>query len=135
MTYIEYKNYILPTPPGYWILVEMENKYLEEANAAEYKTQGGIIVTETLVRQDNYASPLATVVAVGEGCYKSFFNQKTGTSVDWCEVGDFVLLEAHSGRIVKHEFGKKFPHGLFQIVTEQNICGNYGSAEIVKQLA
>ena len=134
MKYIQYKDYILPEPPGYWILIEMDNKYIDE-DSSEYKTAGGIIVTETLVRQDNYASPSATIVCVGEGCYKDFFNQKTGSTKPWCKAGDRVVIEAHSGRILKHEFGKKFTHGLFQIVTEQNVCANYGSFEDLKNLA
>ena len=134
---MKYKNFILPDPPGYYLLVEMDSEYLESSeedikgiSAIQSKTSSLYIPTKTAQR-DNYSECIATVIAVGEACYGKDFKEKTGSTKPWAKPGDIVMLQSNSGRIVQ-KLGQSFVHGQFQLVTDQAVCGVYDQNEFKK---
>jgi co-chaperonin GroES (HSP10) len=81
----------LPTPVGYKILVKMR-KVVEE------KTKGGIYLPDQSKQDENTASLLAEVLAVGPDAYADKVKFPNGP---WCSVGDTVVLRSYSGTRLK----------------------------------
>lgn len=81
----------LPTPVGYKILVKM-HKVVED------KTKGGLYLPDQTKQDENTASLIAQVVAVGCDCYKDSTRFPSGP---WCSVGDYVVLRSYSGTRIK----------------------------------
>jgi co-chaperonin GroES (HSP10) len=119
-----YKNIPLPDPVGYFILVEMDSQFIDDPEANQLKSKGGIIITNNLAARENYTMCKATVLAMGQDCYSNTFKEKVGSHEPWCTVGDKILITAHSGRNVP-AVDDEFVHGRFQLITDQSICGIY----------
>lgn len=82
----------LPTPVGYKILLilpEQDKTY-----------SSGILKADATQRNDEVASVVAFVAAMGPDCYADKVKYPTGP---WCKQGDFVIIRPYSGtRIVVH---------------------------------
>lgn len=128
---MKYKNFILPDPSGYWMLIEMDTRFVTDADRKEVKSVGGIILTERVAQQENYGMCIAKVIAMGPDCYNKEFKEKTGARTEWTQVDSTVIIQAHSGRIVP-SLGQAFVQGQFQLITDQAICGNYDNDEFNK---
>lgn len=127
---MKYKGYILPDPISYQIMIEIDSEFNDMAvNGKRLKTKGGIIITEEYAKKDAYGECIATIVAFGPDCYNKKFLEKTATDKAWCKVGDTVMLQAHSGRIIP-TFGQDFVHGRFQLVTDQAFVAIYKDKEL-----
>ncbi len=81
----------LPTPIGYKILVKM-HKVVKE------KTKGGLYIPDQSKHDENTASLIAQVVAIGPDAYKDSSRFPSGP---WCSVGDCVILRSYSGTRMK----------------------------------
>ena len=77
----------LPVPVGYKILVKMRK-------AIDEKTKGGIYIPDQIKQDENTASLIAKVLAIGSDAYKDMSKFSTGP---WCLVGDYVMLRSYSG--------------------------------------
>jgi co-chaperonin GroES (HSP10) len=83
---------MLPQPTGYKLLLilpEQEKAY-----------DNGILKADATLRNDEVASVVAFVAAMGSDAYKDEKKFPTGP---WCAQGDFVIIRPYSGvRIVVH---------------------------------
>lgn len=75
----------LPKPQGYKILIELP--------VVQEKTQGGIILPDKLKGEEQVASIIGRVVALGPEAYKD----EGRTSYSWCKEGDWVIFRSYSG--------------------------------------
>ena len=82
----EERGALLPKPSGYRILIALPR-------VAE-KTTGGIIRTDTSRINEETASNLGFVLALGPDAYGDKRKFPTGA---WCKEGDFVVLRSYSG--------------------------------------
>tara|TARA_R110000822_G_scaffold92140_8_gene212117 strand:- start:1417 stop:1746 length:330 start_codon:yes stop_codon:yes gene_type:complete len=88
---------MLPTPQGWKILCavpEVQETYGESA----------IIKADSYIKQEEHATTVLFVVAVGPDAYKDTTKFPSGP---WCKAGDFVLVRTYSGTRVKIH-GKEF---------------------------
>ncbi len=76
----------VPKPVGYRILVALPE--MEEA------TEGGIVIPQSRVDDEQKASIATYVMELGPECYKhkKFFGAK------WCKPGDWVIASAYAGQ-------------------------------------
>jgi co-chaperonin GroES (HSP10) len=81
----------LPTPVGYKILVKM-HKVVEE------KTKSGLYLPDQTKQDENTASLIAQVLAIGSDAYKDPVRFPNGP---WCSVGDHVIVRSYSGTRMK----------------------------------
>ncbi len=81
----------LPTPVGYKILVKMRK-------AIEEKTKGGLYIPDQTKQDENTASLIAKVLAIGTDAYKDSVKFPTGP---WCSVGDHIIVRSYSGTRIK----------------------------------
>lgn len=81
----------LPTPVGYKILVKMR-KVVEE------KTKSGLYLPDQTKQDENTASLIAEVLAIGPDAYRDPARFPNGA---WCSVGDHVILRSYSGTRIK----------------------------------
>ncbi len=83
---------MLPQPTGYKLLLILPEQEKEYAS--------GILKSDATVRNDEVASVVAFVAAMGPDAYKDDKKFPTGP---WCKQGDFVIIRPYSGvRIVVH---------------------------------
>lgn len=75
----------LPKPTGYRILIL---PYTQPA-----KSKGGIMLTADTIQQEQLATTVGYVVAVGDDAYKDEKKFKT----HWCKEGDYVLFGRYAG--------------------------------------
>ena len=83
----------LPTPVGYKILVKMRK-------AVEEKTKSGIYLPDQAKENENTASLIAEVIALGPDAYKDSIKYPNGA---WCKAGDCIILRSYSGTRMKIE--------------------------------
>jgi co-chaperonin GroES (HSP10) len=76
----------LPDPAGYKLLVMLQP--LEE------KTDGGIIIPENRLKDENQASIVACVLKVGPDAYADKVKFPNGP---WCKKGDWIILKSYAG--------------------------------------
>lgn len=81
----------LPTPVGYKILVKMR-KVVEE------KTKSGLYIPDQAKQDENTASLIAEVLALGADAYQDSIKYPNGA---WCSVGDHIILRSYSGTRIK----------------------------------
>jgi len=86
----------LPIPVGYKMLVAFPQ--------IEEKFESGILKATMTIQQDQVATVVAFVMAMGPDCYTDKEKFPTGP---WCKEGDFVLLRAYSGSRFK-VYGEEF---------------------------
>jgi co-chaperonin GroES (HSP10) len=86
----------LPIPVGYKILVAFPK--IEETY------DSGIVKATSTIQQDQVATVVAFIMAMGPDCYTDTTKFPTGP---WCKEGDFVLLRAYSGSRFK-VYGEEF---------------------------
>ena len=86
----------LPKPTGYKILVVMP--------AVQETTAGGVYMPEALKAQEEVASIVGQVLALGGEAYK---DQSKFPSGPYCEGGDFVIFRSYSGTRFKID-GREF---------------------------
>ena len=77
----------LPIPVGYKILVKMRK-------AIDEKTKGGIYIPDQIKQDENTASLIAKVLAIGPDAYKDMSKFSSGP---WCSVGDYIMVRSYSG--------------------------------------
>lgn len=83
---------MLPQPTGYKMLLILPEQEKEYAS--------GIAKADTTLRNDEVASVVAFVAAMGPDCYKDPAKFPSGA---WCKQGDFVVIRPYGGvRIVVH---------------------------------
>ena len=75
----------VPKPVGYRILVALPE--MEEA------TEGGIVIPQSRIDDEQKASIATFVIKKGSECYK----HKKFFGVHWCEEGDWVVASAYCG--------------------------------------
>jgi co-chaperonin GroES (HSP10) len=61
------------------------------------KTRGGIILTADDRTTEHYATQVAKVVAIGDGCFRDRKTGETWFEGAWCRVGDFVRVPKYQG--------------------------------------
>ena len=76
----------LPTPVGYKILIAIPE--------VSEKTEGGVIVPDSLKTAEETASIIGFVLKVGAGAYA---DQARFPDGPWCKEGDFVIFRSYSG--------------------------------------
>lgn len=77
----------LPIPKGWKVLVRVPD--------VEETFEGSILVRPDTVRnQDEHATVVMKVVAMGPLCYTG---EKYGYAGPWCRIGDHVLVRTYSG--------------------------------------
>jgi co-chaperonin GroES (HSP10) len=94
---IEDRARMLPTPQGWKILCAVPEVKDTYDNSA-------IIKAESFMKQEEHATTVLFVVAVGPDAYKDTTKFPSGP---WCKAGDFVLVRTYSGTRVKIH-GKEF---------------------------
>ena len=88
----------LPSPTGYRVLLI---PYMMKA-----KSKGGIILTGDTVQQEQLATTVAYVVAIGPDAYKD----AKFTDGAWCKPGDYVLFGRYAGaKITMNGNGDNLP--------------------------
>jgi len=86
----------LPVPSGYRILLAMPEM--------KEQTDGGIFLAEKHKEQEQVASVVGFVVALGPDAYKDPAKFPNGP---WCKEGDWVICRTYSGTRIKIH-GKEF---------------------------
>lgn len=86
----------LPIPSGYRILLAMPEM--------KEQTDGGIFLADKHKEQEQVASVVGFVVAMGPDAYKDPAKFPNGP---WCQVGDWVICRTYSGTRIKIH-GKEF---------------------------
>ena len=76
----------IPEPSGYRILIALPE--------IEEKTEGGIYITDERKSAETVASIVGYVMKMGPDCYSDSDRFPNGP---WCNVGDWVLMNAYSG--------------------------------------
>lgn len=83
---------MLPQPTGYKLLLILPEQEKEYAS--------GILKSDNTLRNDEVASVVAFVAAMGPDCYADKAKFPSGP---WCKLGDFVVIRPYGGvRIVVH---------------------------------
>lgn len=82
----------LPQPSGFRLLIALPE--------VSEKTDGGVIVPDSLKSAEEVASILGFVLKVGPQAYKDPERFPDGP---WCKEGDFVIFRAYSGTRFKIE--------------------------------
>ena len=85
----------LPKPTG-WRLLVLPFKMKE-------KTKGGLVLAETTLEQQQVASQVGLVMAMGPDCYKDKERYPDGP---WCKVKDWVMFARYAGSRIKIEGGE-----------------------------
>ena len=93
----EAKGKSLPVPTGYKLLCALPD-------VADTFENSSIVRAESFVKQEEHATTVLFVLAVGPDAYKDPAKFPSGP---WCKPGDFVLVRTYSGTRVKI-FGKEF---------------------------
>lgn len=93
----EEKARALPTPTGYKLLCALPD-------VADTFENSSIVRAESFMKQEEHATTVLFVLAVGPDAYKDSTKFPSGP---WCKPGDFVLVRTYSGTRVKI-FGKEF---------------------------
>lgn len=94
---IEERARMMPSPQGWKILCavpEVQETYGDSA----------IIKADSYIKQEEHATTVLFVVALGPDAYKDTTKFASGP---WCKAGDFVLVRTYSGTRVKIH-GKEF---------------------------
>ena len=86
----------LPKPTGYHILIAVPEM--------STKTDGGVIMPDALVKQEETASIIGYVLAIGPEAYG---DKEKFSSGPYCAVGDFIIFRSYSGTRFK-VMGKEF---------------------------
>jgi|TARA_R100000951_G_scaffold18268_2_gene14622 chaperonin GroES len=86
----------LPEPTGYRILIALPE--------IDEKTEGGVIMPDSLKSVEETASIVGFVLKVGPTAYKDESRFPDGA---WCKAGDFVIFRSYSGTRFKIH-GKEF---------------------------
>lgn len=86
----------LPEPTGYRVLIALPE--------IDEKTEGGVIMPESLKSMEETASILGFVLKVGPSAYEDPDKFPDGP---WCKAGDFVIFRSYSGTRFKIH-GKEF---------------------------
>ena len=94
---IEQRARQLPVPTGYKLLAVVPD-------VTETFEGSSIIKADTFMKQEEYATTVLFVLALGPDAYKDAAKFPTGA---WCKVGDFVLVRTYSGTRFKM-YGKEF---------------------------
>lgn len=76
----------MPRPCGHQILIALPE--------VEKEHEGGIVKAAATIQQEEVASVVGFVIAMGPSCYRNYAMFPTGP---WCKVGDFVLIGAFRG--------------------------------------
>ena len=87
----------LPVPTGYKLLCALPD-------VADTFENSSIVRAESFMKQEEHATTVLFVLAVGPDAYKDPAKFPSGP---WCKPGDFVLVRTYSGTRVKI-FGKEF---------------------------
>lgn len=95
----EQKAAVLPVPCGWKLLCIVPD--VDEKIAG---TTLDLVRDATSLRQEEHATTVLFVLAVGSDAYKDTTKFPTGP---WCQKGDFVLVRTYSGTRFKI-FGKEF---------------------------
>jgi co-chaperonin GroES (HSP10) len=83
---------MLPQPTGYKLLLILPEQEKEYAS--------GILKSDKTIANDEVASVVAFVAAMGPDCYADTAKFPSGP---WCKQGDFVIIRPYGGvRIVVH---------------------------------
>jgi co-chaperonin GroES (HSP10) len=89
----------LPIPTGYHVLIGMIKVAQQSA--------GGIIISDTSQRQEQYRRIYGKVLAVGKDCYQSpkfnAGNPINSTVEHWVKVGDIVALYENAGEKIEFQ--------------------------------
>ena len=85
----------LPKPTG-WRLLVLPFKMKE-------KTKGGLVLAETTLENQQVASQVGLVMAMGPDCYKDKERYPDGP---WCKVKDWVMFARYAGSRIKIEGGE-----------------------------
>jgi len=80
------KGKYLPRPQGYKLLCALPE-------VAETFGDSGIVRPDSYIRQEEHATAVLFVLAMGPEAYK---DEKKFSS-PWCKVGDFILVRTYSG--------------------------------------
>lgn len=80
----------LPTPCGYKILIGLPK--------IDTKYDSGIVKADAVVRNEEVASVVGFIIAMGPDCYKDPARFPSGP---FCKKGDFVLLRSYAGNRFK----------------------------------
>jgi co-chaperonin GroES (HSP10) len=83
-------NEDLPKPMGYKILIAIPE--------ISEQTEGGIYRPDALRKDEETATIIAQVVAMGDLCYQDIEKFPTGP---WCKEGDWVVFRPYSGTRMK----------------------------------
>lgn len=76
----------LPTPVGFHLLLALRE--------FEAVSEGGIVLSTNMVRQETTASILGLVVKVGPDAYN---DKEKFPSGPWCQEGDWVMFKSYAG--------------------------------------
>lgn len=87
----------LPVPTGWKLLCAVPQ-------AEETFENSNIVKADSFMRQEEYATTVLFVLALGPDAYKDTTKFPTGP---WCKEGDFVLVRTYSGTRFKIH-GKEF---------------------------
>lgn len=96
----------LPTPCGYKLLIAIPE--------VKKEFDGGILKPDSMVKQDEVASVIGLVLAMGKDAYTDKTRYPNGK---WCEVGDYVLIRTYTGTRFR-VFGKEF-----RLINEDTVEG------------
>jgi chaperonin GroES len=86
----------LPEPTGYRLLIALPE--------IDEKTEGGVIMPDSLKSAEETASIVGFVLKVGPTAYKDATRFPDGA---WCKEGDFIIFRSYSGTRFKIH-GKEF---------------------------
>ena len=96
----------LPQPCGYKMLIAVPESSKEFS--------GGILKPDMMIRQDDTASVIGMVLAMGDQAYQDKERYPTGP---WCKVGDYVVMRQYTGTRFR-VYGREF-----RLVNEDTVEG------------
>ncbi len=105
---------ILPDPVGWHMLIALPTM--------QERSDGGIIIPDTVNDRERAATVVGRVLAMGELCYLD--TRKFGPSPKpWCKVGDTVLFSRYSGMRFRAKDLESGDMVEYRMLADDNIVG------------
>ncbi len=102
---VEITPQTIPVPTGYHILVALPG--------VKDTYEGGIIKSETAVKNEEISTMVVQVVDMGPDAYQDETKFPSGP---YCQLGDYILIRAYSGTRFKI-FGKE----IFRLINDDSV--------------
>jgi len=108
----------IPIPTGWRLLIKK--------HTAKTMTSGGIALPEDTVKGQDYVGNIGTVVDMGQDAYQ---HEKFGDGEPWCEIGDTIFFNPHSGMDIKIRDGEAIV--TYRLINDDEVLGTIEDPEVV----